>query len=88
MLQSQDQFDLHVHVNGLHEKIGDDEIHKNEAHRHNGHWGQEIILWRWCVGQDDHEQDEGEDDDREECIVDAQENKCLTIHNLQHQSVR
>ena len=70
---SQDQFDLHVHVDGLHKEVGDDEVDKNEAHGHDGHRSQEIILRRWRVGQNDHEEDEGENDDREEGIVDAEE---------------
>ena len=70
---SQDQFDLHVHVDGLHKEVGDDEVNKNEAHGHDGHRSQEIILRRWRVRQDDHEEDEGENDNREEGIVDAEE---------------
>lgn len=32
--------------------------------------------------QDDHEEDEGEDNNREKGIVDAQEYQCFTIRNL------
>lgn len=71
--ESQDEFDLHVHVNGLHEEVGHDEVDEDEAHGHDGHRGQEVILRRGRVGQDDHEEDEGEDHHREERIVDAKE---------------